>query len=85
MKNDSDNGGQTPYLELYFEYCEQGAILTDGQWQIVIGIAALIVAIIGIRVGAAVIKRRHVSQRQRTGKGAVSIQSGRDTKVDRIK
>ncbi|AQU87553.1 hypothetical protein B0W47_08795 [Komagataeibacter nataicola] len=59
--------------------------MTDEQWQIVIGVAALIVAIIGIRVGAAVINRRRVSQRQRTGKGSISIQSGRDTKVDRIK
>ena len=59
--------------------------MTDEQWQIVIGVASLIVAIIGIRVGAAVINRRRVSQRQRTGKGSISIQSGRDTKVDRIK
>lgn len=59
--------------------------MTEGQWQIVIGVAALIVAIISIRVGAAVINRRHVSQRQRTAKGSISIQSGRDTKVDRIK
>ncbi len=59
--------------------------MTDGQWQIVIGVAALIVAIIGIRVGAAVINRRRVSQKQRVGKGAISIQSGRDTKVGRNK
>lgn len=59
--------------------------MTDGQWQIVIGVAALIVAILGIRVGAAVVNRRRVSQHQRTGKGSVSIQSGRDTKVDKIK
>lgn len=60
-------------------------MLTDGQWQVVIGIAALVVAIIGLKVGTGVVKRRHVSQRQRTDRGSISIQSGRDTTVDRIK
>lgn len=59
--------------------------MTDGQWQILIGVAALIVAIIGIRFGASFIRRRSVSQHQTTGAGSVSIQSGRDTKVDKIK
>lgn len=59
--------------------------MTDGQWQIVIGIVAVIVAIIGIKYGPSILKRRRIDQRQRTGKNSVSIQSGRDTKVDRIK
>lgn len=59
--------------------------MTDGQWQIVIGVAALIVAIIGIKYGTSFFKRSQIDQSQRTGKNSVSIQSGRDTKVDRIK
>jgi hypothetical protein len=59
--------------------------MTDGQWQIVIGVAALIVAIIGIRVGPAILRRRRVDQQQKTGGGSISIQSGRDTNIDRIK
>lgn len=57
--------------------------MTDGQWQIVIGVAALIVSIIFGLKAAAAIRRRRLSQHQRTGTGSVSIQSGRDTKIGR--
>lgn len=54
--------------------------MTEGQWQIAIGVIGIIVAIIGWRFAASFRKRR-VSQKQRVGKGGVGIQSGRDTHI----
>jgi hypothetical protein len=59
--------------------------MTDGQWQILIGVAALIVAVIGVKYGTAIQRRRRIDQRQRAGRNSVSIQSGRDTKIDQNK
>jgi hypothetical protein len=52
--------------------------LTDGQWQIVLGVIAIIVAIIfGLKQSA----KRSQNQKQRTDGNSVGIQSGRDTKI----
>lgn len=59
--------------------------MTDGQWQIVIGIAALVVAIIGLKLGPSLLKRRQQRQHQTVGDDSIAIQSGRDTNVDRMK
>ena len=52
--------------------------LTNGEWQIVIGIIAIIVAII---LGIRQVAKRRVTQKQRVDGGSIGIQSGRDTKV----
>lgn len=54
--------------------------LTDGQWQIVIGVIALVVTVIGILISRSTAARRS-SQKQNAKNGSISIQSGRDTNI----
>lgn len=62
------------------DFVELGGAVVGISTEAWIGIAAVIVAVVGILVGRVVTTRKRNTQKQ-ISSGGISIQSGRDTKI----